>query len=78
MLGINADEIIQAFSNFMAAGGHWQAMYAPARPPDGHGIHVDNPGQAGPVDEGLRMTEQTLACDMHRETKSLAGCCRQR
>jgi len=26
MLGINADEIIQVFSNFMAAGGHWQAM----------------------------------------------------
>ena len=26
MLGINADEIIQVFSNFIAAGGHWQAM----------------------------------------------------
>ena len=26
MLGINADEIIQVFSNSMAAGGHWQAM----------------------------------------------------
>lgn len=26
VLGINGDEIIQVFSNFMATGGHWQAM----------------------------------------------------
>ena len=26
VLGINGDEIIQCFSNFMAAGGHWKAM----------------------------------------------------
>ena len=26
VLGINGDEIIQTFVNFMAAGGHWRAM----------------------------------------------------
>lgn len=26
ILGINGDEIVQAFSNFIAAGGHWSAM----------------------------------------------------